>query len=183
MASNAATLRNRCEQIDFSTRRVAEGSAGWKTYVIDEMDEVGYVWSDMARKIIAMGPETWRILGVDQRVRYEVIRKTRESMGGGIRELPLHDSPFVELVLADAATRGTDVVQVEDRMEALENKCMALLGEAETLRARGVSPRAAQVFVLRFAQAQQEYEVLSEEMARLGSLVRLVGDTVNQAVT
>lgn len=182
MASNAATLRNRCEQIDFHARRVAEGSNGWKTYVVDEMDEVGYLWVDVAAQLIAVGPDTWRILGVDQRVRYALLRELRHA-ASGIRELPLHESPYIELVLADAASRGTDVVQVQDRLRALEVKMMGLLTEAETLRSSGVSPRAAQVFVLRYAQAQQEHEALADEMARLGSLLRLVGDAVNMAVT
>lgn len=182
MASSAATLRNRCAQIDFSQRRWVEGSAGWKTYVIDEMDEVGYFWVDHVERRIVFGPETWRILDVDQRIRYQLIEQARESGASGIRELPLHRSPYIELVLADAASNGTDVVQVQDRIEALRSKCSKLMSEAESCRTNGVSPRGAQVLALRFAQAQQEYETLASEMARLDSMLRLVGVAVTTAV-
>src|SRR4051812_21562111 len=105
MPSSASYLRNRCSQIDFSQRGWSEGSGGWKTYVIEELDDVGYFWVDRLNRVIAFGPETWRILGVDQRVRYNLLEQVRDGGASGIRELPMHVSPYLELVIEDARTR------------------------------------------------------------------------------
>jgi hypothetical protein len=180
--SHSARLRNVCESLNFNELRSEQQDGGWKIYAIREIDEVGYVWMDRARRVIAMSPDCWRILSQDSSQRWALLQTFREG-ASGIRELPFHEEPYLSLALEDARTRGTDVVQVQDRINQLEMNLHRLAQESESLRDPRVSPQSKQVFALRFVQAQEEHEKLTTELARLGSFLRLVGDSVNAMVT
>lgn len=180
MASDSARLRNLCAQVNWNRQSIRNTASGWSYYVIDVLDELGYVWVDAQNQRVAFGPDTWRVLGLDLRVRFDVMNKLRAA-ASGIRVLPLESDPLMSLVLTDAEARRTDVVQSQDRLAALRELGLALLSEAETISQCGVSHQNRKILALRFGQAQEDFEGLVQEMARLQSLMALI-DTATRAL-
>lgn len=181
MVSDAAVMRSRCEQVDWSKRMANEEARGWRVFVASEMDQVGYVWIDDKAKVQVYGSDTWRLLGQDSRIRYDVIAQC-ERGAAGIRSLPLYDEPYASLVLSDAVLSGRDGVQHTDRIKALRNRLTRLLEETESVRAQGVSHRGVQIHVLRYEAAERELDELTQELARVQSLLRLVRLVVEEAM-
>lgn len=164
-------MRAALEAVKWDKRKHVLQLHGYSVY-LDEALDVGRFWVSRNTQVIVMSAETWDTLNYDLPTLNAIIEDmTRGS--DGMRFIDMTEPRFGAAVRNRAAAHGRDIVTAKDAIDELQDSVNALVLMAQNADMDTRSDAEAQIYVLKFAKAEHEYDVLLRRLLEMRSLMDL----------